>query len=250
VFFRYLRVQRDQEHATNELAAARGVQELLIPQEKPATPGFEVDSVYSPASEVGGDFFHVQTMGREGLLVVIGDVASHGLKAAMNVSLLMGALRRGTERHPARILESLNRVLSGTDSFTTCQALWFGVNGEVVIANAGHLPPYLNSQEIALPGSLPLGVLGEITYEESRFFLHPGDRILLLSDGVVEARHPNGELFGFDRVRQFSQKAAIFLADAAKSFGQQDDITVLTVRREVEAVKPNAPAPVLSSDMK
>jgi hypothetical protein len=250
VFFRYLRVQRDQEHATNELAAARGVQELLIPQEKLATPGFEVESVYSPASEVGGDFFHVQTMGREGLLVIIGDVAGHGLKAAMNVSLLMGALRRGTERHPARILESLNRVLSGTDSFTTCQALWFGVNGEVVIANAGHLPPYLNSQEIALPGSLPLGVLGEITYEESRFFLHPGDRILLLSDGVVEARHPNGELFGFDRIRLFSQKPAIFLADAAKSFGQQDDITVLTVRREVEAVKPNAPAPVLSSDMK
>ena len=250
VFFRYLRVQRDQEHATNELAAARGVQELLIPQEKLATPGFEVDSVYSPASEVGGDFFHVQTMGSEGLLVVIGDVAGHGLKAAMNVSLLMGALRRGTERHPARILESLNRVLSGTDSFTTCQALWFGVNGEVVIANAGHLPPYLNSQEIALPGSLPLGVLGEITYEESRFFLHPGDRILLLSDGVVEARHPNGELFGFDRIRLFSQKPAIFLADAAKAFGQQDDITVLTVRREVEAVKPNAPAPLLSSDMK
>lgn len=250
VFFRYLRVQRDQEHATNELAAARGVQELLIPQEKLATPGFEVESVYSPASEVGGDFFHVQGMGREGILVVIGDVAGHGLKAAMNVSLLMGALRRGVERHPARILESLNRVLSGTDSFTTCQALWFGVNGEVVIANAGHLPPYLNSQEIALPGSLPLGVLGEITYEESRFFLHPGDRILLLSDGVVEARHPNGELFGFDRVRQFSQKPAVFLADAAKSFGQQDDITVLTVRREVEAAKPNAPAPLLASDMK
>ena len=173
VFFRYLRVQRDQEHATNELAAARGVQELLIPQEKLATPGFEVDSVYSPASEVGGDFFHVQTMGRDGLLVVIGDVAGHGLKAAMNVSLLMGALRRMQERQPRRILESLNRVLSGTDSFTTCQALWFGFNGEMVIANAGHLPPYLNSQEITLPGGLPLGVLSEITYDESRFFLHP-----------------------------------------------------------------------------
>jgi len=247
VFFRYLRVQRDQEHATNEMAAARGVQELLIPQEKLATPGFEVESVYSPASEVGGDFFHVQTMGREGILVVIGDVAGHGLKAAMNVSLLMGALRRTTERNPARILEALNRVLSGTDSFTTCQALWFGINGEMVIANAGHLPPYLNSQEIALPGSLPLGVLGEIAYEEARFFLHPGDRILLLSDGVVEARHPNGELFGFDRVRQFSQEPATYLAEAAKSFGQQDDITVLTVRREVAAAMPNPPAAVLSS---
>ncbi len=247
VFFRYLRVQRDQEHATNELAAARGVQELLIPQEKLATPGFEVDSVYSPASEVGGDFFHVQTVGRDGLLVVIGDVAGHGLKAAMNVSLIMGALRRMQDRGPSRILDALNRVLSGTGTFTTCQALWFGANGEMVIANAGHLPPYLNSQEIALPGNLPLGVLLEITYEESRFFLHPGDRVLLLSDGVVEARHPNGELFGFDRVRMLSQESAVNLAEAAKSFGQQDDITVLTVRREVAAAKLDAPAAVLSS---
>jgi hypothetical protein len=247
VFFRYRRLQRDQEHATNELAAARGVQELLIPREKLATPGFEVDSVYSPASEVGGDFFHVQTMGRDGLLVVIGDVAGHGLKAAMNVSLLMGALRRMQDASPSRILHGLNRVLAGTDSFTTCQALWFGSNGEMVIANAGHLPPYLNSQEITLPGSLPLGVLGEITYDESRFFLHHGDRILMLSDGVVEARHPNGELFGFDRVRMLSQETAFNLAEAAKSFGQQDDITVLTVRREVEAVKLDAPAAVLSS---
>jgi hypothetical protein len=247
IFFRYRRVQRDKEHATNELAAARGVQELLIPQEKLATPGFEVDSVYSPASEVGGDFFHVQTMGRDDLLVVIGDVAGHGLKAAMNVSLIMGALRRMQDTSPSRILHGLNRVLSGTDSFTTCQALWFGSNGEMVIANAGHLPPYLNSQEITLPGSLPLGVLGEITYDESRFFLHRGDRVLMLSDGVVEARHPNGELFGFDRVRMLSQESAANLAEAAKSFGQQDDITVLTVRREVEAVKPEAPAAVPSS---
>jgi len=235
VFFRFLRIQHDQERATTELAAARSVQELLIPQEKLATPGFEVDSVYSPATEVGGDFFHVQTVGVEGLLVVIGDVAGHGLKAAMNVSLLMGALRRTPERNPARILMSLNGVLSGTESFTTCQAIWFGVNGEMVIANAGHLPPYLNSQEINLPGALPLGVLAEVVYEEARFYLHPGDRLLLLSDGVVEARQSNGELFGFDRVRQLSQQPALFLAEAAKSFGQQDDITVLTVRRLVAA---------------
>jgi hypothetical protein len=232
IFFRYRRVQRDKEHATSELAAARGVQELLIPQEKPATPGFEVDSIYSPASEVGGDFFHVQPINRDGILVVIGDVAGKGLRAAMNVSLLMGALRRSQERHPARLLEALNRVLAGTASLTTCQAIWFGANGEMTIANAGHLPPYLNSQEITLPGSLPLGVLAEVTCEEARFYLHPGDRILLLSDGVVEARRPNGELFGFDRVHRFSQQPAAFLAEAAKAFGQQDDITVLTIRRQ------------------
>ncbi|MGB8844807.1 MAG: PP2C family protein-serine/threonine phosphatase, partial [Terracidiphilus sp.] len=234
LYLRFMHIFRDRERAAGELAAARSVQELLIPREKIATPGFEVDSVYSPANEVGGDFFHVQSAGNDGLLVVIGDVAGKGLKAAMSVSLLMGALRRTHERSPAKILESLNGVLAGAESFTTCQAIWLASNGEMVIANAGHLPPYLNSQEISLPGGLPLGVLPQASYEEERFYLHPGDRILLLSDGVVEARNPSGELFGFERVHYLSNQSAFYLAEAAKSFGQEDDITVLTVRRQVQ----------------
>lgn len=235
IFVRFLRIQRDQERAASELGAARSVQELMIPMEKVATPGFEVDSIYSPANEVGGDFFHIQSTGDGGLLVVIGDVAGKGLQAAMNVSMLMGALRRNPERSPAKILESLNRVLEGSESFTTCQAAWFGANGELVLANAGHLPPYLNSQEIALPGALPLGVLHDVEYEEVRLYLHPGDRILLLSDGVVEARRPSGEIFGFDRVHNLSNQTAFYVAEAAKDFGQEDDITVLTVRRLAQA---------------
>jgi len=235
VFVRFLRVQRDQQRASNELAAARSVQELMIPQQMVQTPGFEVDSVYNPANEVGGDFFYVHETGDGGLLVVIGDVAGKGLKAAMNVSMLMGALRSSAERNPARILEGLNRVMAGSESFTTCQAAWFHPSGELVLANAGHLPPYLNSQEILLPGGLPLGVLAEIEYEEVRLYLHPGDRLLLMSDGVVESRQPSGELFGFDRVHNLSSQSAFYIADAAKDFGQEDDITVLTVRRLAEA---------------
>ena len=236
IFVRFLRIHRDQERASSELAAARSVQELMIPHELLKTPGFEVDSVYNPANEVGGDFFHVQPLSDGGLLVVIGDVAGKGLKAAMNVSMLMGAMRRTPERSPARILESLNRVLVGSESFTTCQAAWFGPDGELVVANAGHLPPYINSQEIALPGGLPLGVIPEVTYEEVRLFLHPGDRILFLSDGVVEARKSSGELFGFDRVHNLSNQTAFYIADAAKEFGQDDDITVVTVRRLAQAM--------------
>ncbi len=235
IFVRFLRVQREQEHASSELAAARSVQELMIPQEKLATPGFEVDAVYNPANEVGGDFYHVQPVPGAGLLVVIGDVAGKGLQAAMNVSMLMGALRRTQERSPAAILQSLNRVLAGSDSFTTCQAIWFGVDGALVLSSAGHLPPYLNSQEILLPGALPLGVLADVTYEEVRLYLHPGDRLLLISDGVVEARRPAGELFGFDRVSNLSNQSAFYIADAAREFGQEDDITVLTVRRLEQA---------------
>jgi phosphoserine phosphatase RsbU/P len=231
IFGRFLRIQRDQERASSELAAARSVQELMIPQEKVKTPGFEVDSVYNPAAEVGGDFFHVETTRDGGLLVVIGDVAGKGLKAAMNVSMLMGALRSVDVHSPAKILEGLNRSVMGNESFTTCQAAWFGPNGELAIANAGHLPPYLNSQEITLAGGLPLGVLPSVTYEEAHLFLHPGDRVLFLSDGVVEARQDSGELFGFDRVHNLSNQSAFYIADAAKEFGQEDDITVLTVRR-------------------
>ena len=236
IFNRFLRVQQDQERASSELAAARSVQELMIPQEKLATPGYEVDSVYEPAHEVGGDFFHLQPDGDGSLLVVIGDVAGKGLKAAMNVSMLMGALRRTEEKSPARILESLNRVLAGSESLTTCQAIWFGPEGELVMANAGHLPPYLNSQEVVLPGGLPLGAIPEVSYDEVDRYLHPGDRLLLLSDGVVEARQQTGELFGFDRVHNLSNQSAFYIADAAKAFGQEDDITVLTVKRLAEAM--------------
>jgi len=236
ILVRFLRVQHDQERVASELAAARSVQELMIPQEKIHTPGFEVESVYSPANEVGGDFFHVESSADGGLLVIIGDVAGKGLKAAMNVSMMMGGLRRTTERSPAKILQSLNRILTGNESFTTCQAAWFGPSGEVVLANAGHLPPYLNSQEVNLPGGLPLGVLEDVSYDEVRLYLHPGDRLLFMSDGVVEARQPSGELFGFDRVHNLSGQSAFYIADAAKAFGQEDDITVLTVRRLEKAM--------------
>ncbi|HEV2326443.1 MAG TPA: PP2C family protein-serine/threonine phosphatase, partial [Terracidiphilus sp.] len=106
---------------------------------------------------------------------------------------------------------------------------------------AGHLPPYLNSQEVAIPGGLPLGVLQDGQYPETRLYLHPGDRILMCSDGVVEARGPAGELFGFERVHNLSNQSAFYVAEAAKDFGQEDDITVLTVKRVPVA----APVPAM-----
>ena len=236
IFVRFLRIHRERERASSELAAARSVQELIIPREAPQTPGFHVDTVYTPATEVGGDFFHIQAISDGGLLIVIGDVAGHGLQAAMNVSMLMGALRRSPLSEPAKLLAGLNQVLVGSSSFTTCAVAYFSADGEVVLASAGHPPPYLNSQEIELPGGLPLGVTPHVTYEEISLYLHPGDRLLLMSDGVAEARKSNGELFGFDRVRNLSGQSAFFIADAAKEFGQEDDITVLTVKRLAPAM--------------
>lgn len=231
IFGRFQRIHRERQRASSELAAARSVQEVMIPLEAPKTPGFEVDTVYTPANEVGGDFFHIHPTSEGGLLVVIGDVAGKGLQAAMNVSMLMGALRLTRATSPGKILSELNRVVAGGASFTTCEAAYFAPDGELTLASAGHPAPYLNSQEVEMPGGLPLGVVAETQYDEVHLYMHPGDRLLLISDGIPEARRTTGELFGFDRIRNISTESAFFIADTAQNFGQEDDITVLTIRR-------------------
>jgi len=103
----------------------------------------------------------------------------------------------------------------------------FGAGGSVVIANAGHPSPYCDGVEVEVEAGLPLGLIPDAVYSESS---HGGDRFTFVSDGVVEA--DNGELFGFERTREISGRTAHEISGAAKSWGQNDDITVVTVRRE------------------
>jgi serine phosphatase RsbU (regulator of sigma subunit) len=115
--------------------------------------------------------------------------------------------------------------------FTTCLVLRAEVDGTLAIANAGHFSPYLNSKELALNNGLPLGLSAEATYSESTFQLPAGEQLTLVSDGVVEARDKTGALFGFDRTAALSTHSAESIAKAAEAFGQDDDITVLTLAR-------------------
>ena len=100
-------------------------------------------------------------------------------------------------------------------------------DGSLTLANAGHLSPYRNGEELTLDNGLPLGIAPDASYTESTINLAPGDHLTFLSDGVLEAQNPQGQLFGFDRTRQISTESAEAIARAAQSFGQQDDITVL-----------------------
>jgi serine phosphatase RsbU (regulator of sigma subunit) len=97
------------------------------------------------------------------------------------------------------------------------------------VVNAGHLPPYLNGQELALEGSLPLGAADLIEFSSRVVTLQPGDRLTFLTDGVVEAMNSANELFGFDRARAISSQPAAAIVQQAQSFGQIDDITVLSI---------------------
>ncbi len=189
--------------------------------------------MYLPAQEVGGDFFQVLPGDDGSLLIVVGDVSGKGLKAAMTVSTIVGALRGCTVRRPAAVLAYLNRALHGqvTGFFTCCAALING-DGHLTIANAGHLPPYLNGEELAVAHGLPLGIADENEYTEKMWRLGASDRLTFVSDGVVEARDAGGELYGFERTRSISGQPASTIAQIAKQFGQEDDITVLSVTRE------------------
>jgi hypothetical protein len=214
-----------------ELTAARQVQHLLIPDKMLVAPGVTVSSAFLPASEVGGDSYLCRALANGSQRVLLGDVSGKGVAAALTSALLLGAADRCDDLRPAAVLHELNAALrnSGIEGFTTCLCADLSATGVLLIANAGQLPPYRNGQEIEIPVGLPLGVDAAAEYTELSLQLAPGDKLTFLSDGVVEARNALGELFGFERTRQLSSRAAQQIADAAVQFGQQDDITVLTL---------------------
>jgi serine phosphatase RsbU (regulator of sigma subunit) len=204
----------------------------LIPRELPNLPGWLIESEYRPARQVGGDFFQVLPGSDGSLLFAVGDVSGKGLKAAMTVSAIVGALRMDETRRPAQVLTQLNRILCGqVVGFVTCSATLITEDGAMTIANAGHLPPYRNGQEIPAPSGFPLGIVAEASYEEKGFDVAPGDRLTFVTDGVAEARNAKGELLGFDRMAALTSQQAAAIAQAAQSWGQEDDITVLTLAR-------------------
>jgi serine phosphatase RsbU (regulator of sigma subunit) len=104
------------------------------------------------------------------------------------------------------------------------------------MANAGHLPPYLDGIEVPTANGLPLGLIAEAEYAETTVELTGQGRLTLLTDGVVEARNARGELMGFERARELSLERAERIADAAQEFGQEDDITVLSLYPVAAAV--------------
>jgi len=216
-----------------EFTAAREVQQRLVPAALPPIDRFQIEAAYLPAQEVGGDFYQVLPRKDGSTLIVIGDVSGKGLKAAMTGTLALGALQTLAQEPlgPAQMLSRLNAQLaaSSVGGFVTCLCILASSDGTLRLANAGHLPPYQNGEEIAVESGLPLGITPEATYAESTIHLAPNDRLTFLSDGVVEAQSSTGELFGFDRTAAISTHSAEAIAAAAQQFGQEDDITVFTL---------------------
>ena len=237
-----------------ELGTARSIQHALLPKDLPRLEGWKIAYHYQPAREVGGDFYDFLHLddGRVGL--VIGDVSGKGIAAALvmaNTQSVLRAVARRGNIAPGQVLAEANEVLyayipSGT--FVTC---FYGVldpeSGRLVYANAGHDPPYTqrggDAQELRARG-MPLGLMPGMPYEEKEAVLAAGDDLVFYSDGLVEAHDPEGEMFGFPRLRKLimAQSAGsgeelvdFLLAELARFTGpdseQEDDITLVTLER-------------------
>jgi Stage II sporulation protein E (SpoIIE) len=234
---RFIHAQRVREQWRLEIDQAQQVQQVLIPDAIPAIPGFVMESEYRPSQQVGGDFFQIIPGADGSILAVIGDVSGKGLRAAMLVSLIVGAVRTLARftRDPEEVLRGVNERLCGhlKNQFATCLALHIASDGKTTIANAGHLPPFWNGRELDMAGSIPLGIVENAPIEQSTLLLSPGDRLILLTDGIVEAQNKQRELFGFVRLGELARedRSSVEIAAAAQEFGQEDDITVLRIQR-------------------
>jgi serine phosphatase RsbU (regulator of sigma subunit)/CHASE1-domain containing sensor protein/anti-sigma regulatory factor (Ser/Thr protein kinase) len=237
-----------------ELGTARSIQHALLPKDLPKLEGWKIAYHYQPAREVGGDFYDFLRLddGRIGL--VIGDVSGKGIAAALvmaNTQSVLRAVARRGNIAPGRVLAEANEVLYAyipAGTFVTCfYAVLDPESGRLVYSNAGHDPPYSqrggDAQELRARG-MPLGLMPGMPYEEKEAVLAVGDDLLLYSDGLVEAHDPEGEMFGFPRLRKFimTQSAGsgeelvdFLLAELARFTGadseQEDDITLVTLER-------------------
>ena len=203
---RYGKTEMEKAVLEGEMTAAREVQRVMVPEDLPQINGYSIESVYRPAAEVGGDFFQVVPLKSGRALVVIGDVSGKGLRAAMIVSMIVGILSTvsGYTEEPAEILDELNRRLCGRvyEGFVTCLVLRLGDEGRIAIANAGHLPPYVNAVEIPVQASLPLGLSPDQSYEPTRLEIPAGEAFVLLTDGVAEARKPKASCWDSPRSKR------------------------------------------------
>jgi serine phosphatase RsbU (regulator of sigma subunit) len=244
---------RARERIEQELSVARRIQHASLPEAVPVSEGWEIAPRYRPAREVGGDFFDFLELEDGRLGLVVGDATGKGVPAALMMSTTCGMLRavaQGSDYSPGEVLQRVNEALFAripANMFVTC---FYGVldpkSGSLTYANAGHDLPYLrrggDAEELRARG-MPLGLMPGMSYEEKETILAPGDSTLFYSDGLVEAHDPQGEMFGFPRLRKLiaeydAEEGSLvdFLMDELRSFTgdgweQEDDITLLMLQR-------------------
>jgi len=238
----------------NELEMAQQVQRSILPRETPQVPGLEITARYIPMSSLAGDFYDFIVVDEKHVGILIADVAGHGLPSALIASMLQTALAAQSSHasDPARVLSGLNQALYGKFQtyFVTAAYVFLDMNKNTVqYAGAAHPPLLLRrarTHEIieCLENGLMLGPFSDATYSALSFAHETGDRMVLITDGIVEAADSSGDQFGMRRLKEIVESQhdlpANRFADAlfrslsswserAIGASQSDDITLLVV---------------------
>ena len=244
----------------DELQTAHDMQMGLLPQSSPDLSGFALDGTCIPANSVGGDYYAYRWLDEDKtkLGIVVADVSGKAMEAAVTAVRFNEMLRYECQNRvaPADILDGLNDSLEGqidpATFITCCIAVLDVPTGEVTIASAGHCPPiHLSnrSQFIDLAGyplGIPALVRPQTPYRVEHLTLAPGDRLVLYSDGVVEAQNAKRNFFDDDRFIRCLERASIdqnptdliadLVADVKSFIGnarRTDDITLVILQRDL-----------------
>jgi PAS domain S-box-containing protein len=244
-------VAKQRERIEQELRVARLIQQTFLPRSAPELGSYQIAAYYRPAREVSGDFYDFLELEDGRLGLVVGDASGKGIPAAMvmaNTRSVLRTIAQGGDIAPGQVLEEANEILFPDippNMFVTC---FYGVldpsSDTFTYANAGHDLPYLHrnsdAEELRARG-MPLGLMPGMEYEEREVVVDAGDSVLFYSDGLVEAHDPQGEMFGFPRLRALvaehdeeEHSLVDFLLEELYSFvaegwEQEDDITLVTL---------------------
>jgi sigma-B regulation protein RsbU (phosphoserine phosphatase) len=246
-----VRAQRRLVEVDSELATARKIQLSTLPRHNPELAGLEIATVYTPASDVAGDFYDFLPIDDARLGVFIADVSGHGVPAALVASMLKVAVATQSAHaaSPAILLRELNLLFCGKleRQFITAAYAFIDLEaGEVTVATAGHPAPLLHADdltdEIVAQGPI-LGRFRAAEYEQVTRRFRRSDTLLLYTDGVTESRNAADDLWGEERLRavvaDHDGSAATLLERvvaqveswAGHGAAPGDDITMIAVRR-------------------
>jgi len=223
-----------------ELSIAASIQQKLMAVTIPEVPFAKLRGRNLSCKEIGGDFFDAVNTD-DGLAVVLADVSGKGVSAALLANTLQGMIySQLTAGMPLpEIVAAANRFFTHKhigEKYATLIIARIRRDGELEYVNCGHIPPLLVcNQEVIRPahGNLPVGLLADATYESDRCSLHPGDRLVLVTDGVTEAENARGDFFEDSRLEAVAAKSStledIFSAVANFCGGTplNDDCTVV-----------------------
>jgi len=246
--------RREEAAERRELSEALKIQQRLLPQQVPQIDGWELAVSWQPASGVGGDCFDMIRLGDTRLAISIADVVGKGIPAALLMSNLQAAVRAFASEavEPQALCHQVNRILCGNIAEGRFISFFYSVldapTGVMTYTNAGHYLPMLvradGTVERLGAGGPVLGVLSDAEYEQAHVGIGPGDRLVMFTDGLTEARSAADEEFGEERLldaavahRACSAPALqARLADSVATFtgGRlQDDATLIVLAADL-----------------